>query len=160
MRAALIDGTIDIVATDHAPHPESAKDCEWDQAAFGMLGLETAASIVQQVLVESGKSNWQRFEEVLSHNPAKIGRLSQQGQPIQAGSIANLVLIDPKVTRTIEAKSASKSSNQPFAGLTLPGRVAHVIYRGYATVKNSELSSSGRSNDGSVSYLRTSNREI
>ena len=74
LRAALVDGTIDIIATDHAPHPVEAKDCEWSAAAFGMVGLETAASVAQLVLIESGKSNWQRFAEVLSHAPARIGQ--------------------------------------------------------------------------------------
>lgn len=160
VREALIDGTIDIVATDHAPHPESAKDCEWDQAAFGMLGLETAAAIVQQVLIDSGRSNWQRFEEVLSLNPARIGRLTEQGQKILPGSIANIVLIDPNASRTITKHSASKSSNQPFAGQTLPGQVVHVFYRGFATVRDGNLSQEGRPNDGSVSYQRSSERKI
>ncbi|MEY3908217.1 MAG: hypothetical protein RLZZ90_124, partial [Actinomycetota bacterium] len=95
VRAALVDGTIDIIATDHAPHPIEAKDCEWNAAAFGMLGLETAASIAQEVLIESGKSNWQRLAEVLSHNPAKIGSDEEQGQELAVGAFANIALIDP-----------------------------------------------------------------
>ena len=158
LRAGLVDGTIDIIATDHAPHPESAKDCEWDQAAFGMLGLETAASIAQEVLIESGQSDWSRFESVLSAAPAKIGRLTQQGQPIAQGSFANITLIDPTARRTIAQGGASKSTNQPFAGLTLPGEVKHVVYRGFLTVRDGKLSAAGRPNDDSVSYARFSER--
>ena len=143
LRAALIDGTIDIIATDHAPHPIEAKDCEWQAAAFGMLGLEIAASVAQEVLIESGLGTWERVAQVLSENPAKIGRLEEQGQSIAAGSIANLVLIDPTAKRVIET-SHSKSENNPYKGLTLPGSVVHTIYRGYQTVTNAEISSEGR----------------
>ena len=143
LRAALVDGTIDIIATDHAPHPIEAKDCEWQAAAFGMLGLEIAASVAQEVLVESGAAGWQRVAEVLSHNPASIGQLEEQGQRIEAGSVANLVLIDPSAKRLIET-SHSKSQNNPYKGLTLPGAVVHTIYRGYQTVSNGELAIKGR----------------
>jgi dihydroorotase len=143
LRAALVDGTIDIIATDHAPHPLEAKDCEWQAAAFGMLGLEIAASVAQEVLVESGAADWQRVAQVLSHNPAAIGHLDQQGQPLEAGSVANLVLIDPTAKRLIET-SHSKSENNPYRGLTLPGAVIHTIYRGYQTVSNGELAAKGR----------------
>ena len=144
VRAALIDGTIDIIATDHAPHPIEAKDCEWNAAAFGMLGLETAASIAQEVLIESGKSNWQRLAEVLSHNPAKIGSDEEQGQELVVGSFANIALIDPTAKRTIVAESASKSKNSPYVGLELPGRVVHTVFRGYFTVRDGKLASKGR----------------
>ena len=144
VRAALVDGTIDIIATDHAPHPIEAKDCEWNAAAFGMLGLETAASIAQEVLIESGKSNWQRLAEVLSHNPAKIGSDEEQGQELAVGAFANIALIDPTAKRTIVAESASKSKNSPYIGLELPGRVLHTIYRGYFTVRDGQLAPQGR----------------
>jgi dihydroorotase len=143
LRAALVDGTIDIIATDHAPHPIESKDCEWQAAAFGMLGLEIAASVAQDVLVDSGASNWARVAEVLSQNPAKIGRLTEQGQEIAAGSVANLTLIDPTVKRTISG-SHSKSENNPYRGLTLPGAVVHTIYRGYQTVVAGNLAQEGR----------------
>jgi dihydroorotase len=143
LRAALVDGTIDIIATDHAPHPIESKDCEWQAAAFGMLGLEIAASVAQDVLVDSGASNWARVAEVLSQNPAKIGRLTEQGQEIAAGSVANLTLIDPTVKRTISG-SHSKSENNPYRGLTLPGAVKHTIYRGYQTVVAGNLAQEGR----------------
>jgi dihydroorotase len=144
LRAALVDGTIDIIATDHAPHPIESKDCEWNAAAFGMLGLETAASIAQEVLVESGRSSWSRLAEVLSINPARIGSDSEQGQPIKEGSPANIVLIDPKVRRRVVAESASKSTNSPYVGLELPGKVVHTIYRGYFTVRDAKLAAEGR----------------
>jgi dihydroorotase len=144
LREALVDGTIDIIATDHAPHPIEAKDCEWSAAAFGMLGLETAASIAQDVLIDSGKSSWSRLAEVLSINPAKIGSDVEQGQGLAVGAFANIALIDPKVKRKVVADSASKSKNSPYVGLELPGRVMHTIYRGYFTVRNGELAETGR----------------
>ncbi len=139
LREALIDGTIDVIGTDHAPHPDESKDCEWASAAFGMLGLETAASIAQLVLIESGKSNWERLASVLSVVPAQISGLETQGQQIEAGSFANLALIDPKATTTLTGGGASKSSNQPYRNMKLPGRVIHTIFRGKFTVRNGEL---------------------
>lgn len=139
LREALIDGTIDIIATDHAPHASELKECEWSSAAFGMVGLETAASVAQLVLIESGKSNWKRLAEVLSINPAKIARDANQGEEISVGSKANLAFIDPKVSRTIQKVSGSKSTNNPFAGLSLPGAVIHTVYRGKITVLNGSL---------------------
>jgi len=144
LREALVDGTIDIIATDHAPHPIESKDCEWSAAAFGMLGLETAASIAQDVLIDSGKSSWSRLAEVLSINPAKIGSDAEQGQGLAVGAFANIALIDPTVKRKVVADSASKSKNSPYVGLELPGKVVHTIYRGYFTVRNGELAKSGR----------------
>ena len=144
LREALIDGTIDIIATDHAPHPIEAKDCEWSAAAFGMLGLETAASIAQDVLIESGKSSWSRLAEVLSANPAKIGGDTEQGQGLVVGGFANIALIDPSVKRKVVADSASKSKNSPYVGLELPGKVVHTVYRGYFTVRDGQLSAKGR----------------
>jgi dihydroorotase len=139
LREALVDGTIDIVATDHAPHPSESKECEWSAAAFGMLGLETAASVTQLVLIESGESTWARFEEVLSATPASISGIESQGQPIAPGSMANIALINPTASRVISGGGASKSDNQPFEGLTLPGRVIHTIYRGVFTVRDETL---------------------
>lgn len=139
LREALIDGTIDIIATDHAPHAAELKDCEFSAAAFGMVGLETAAAVAQNVLIESGRSNWQRLAEVMSHNPSRIGRDENQGQAIAVGAVANLTLIDAEAVRTIAAQTASKSSNNPYQGLQLKGKVVHTIYRGQFTVRNSEL---------------------
>jgi dihydroorotase len=143
LRAALIDGTIDIIATDHAPHAAELKDCEWSAAAFGMVGLETAASIAQLVLIDSKQSNWQRMAEVLSYAPAQIAGDADQGQRISVGNVANLTLIDANSTRIISASSASKSSNNPFQGLELPGTVVHTIFKGRFTVRNSALVEQG-----------------
>jgi dihydroorotase len=143
LRAALVDGTIDIIATDHAPHPIEAKDCEWSAAAFGMVGLETAASVAQLVLIESAESTWQRVADVLSHAPARIGQDPNQGQAIEVGSTANIAIIDPRVTRTIDAKTASKSVNNPYMGLKLPGAVIHTIFKGRFTVRDSKLVQGG-----------------
>jgi dihydroorotase len=139
LRAALVDGTIDIVATDHAPHPDESKDCEWTAAAFGMLGLETAASIAQSVLIDSGASNWSRFVEVMSSRPAEISGIQGQGRPLAVGEPANIALISPAVQRTISGGGASKSANQPYEGMTLPGAVVHTIFRGEFTVRDSKL---------------------
>lgn len=139
LRAALVDGTIDIVATDHAPHPDESKDCEWNAAAFGMLGLETAASIVQSVLIDSGESDWTRFAEVMSTKPSQISGIEGQGQGIKVGAPANLALIDPQAKREIHGGGASKSANQPFEGMTLPGAVVHTVFRGVFTVRDGKL---------------------
>ncbi len=138
LQEALIDGTIDVVGTDHAPHSAEKKECEWDSAAFGMVGLENAASVLQQVLIDSGKSNWERFQSVLSEKPAQIAGLSDHGQ-IAVGAVANLTLIDPASARTISPSTHSKSHNNPFAGMKLPGEVVMTIYRGRFTVEDRKL---------------------
>lgn len=144
LRQGLADGTIDIISTDHAPHPIESKDCEWSAAAFGMLGLEIALSVAQEVLVDGDRGGWQRVAQVLSHNPAAIGRLTEQGQQLtEVGSVANITLVNPTVMREI-AETASKSSNNPYRGMTLPGQVVHTIYRGYFTVRNGILAEHGR----------------
>src|SRR6188474_1345747 len=120
LRAGLADGTIDIVATDHAPHPHEDKDCEWAAAAFGMLGLETALSIVQHTMVDSGLLDWAGVAERMSYAPARIGRVAEHGRPIAEGEPANVVLYDPSVRRTVDAsESASLSRNTPYAGREL-----------------------------------------
>lgn len=143
LRTALIDGTIDVIGTDHAPHPEETKACEWSNAAFGMLGLETSASIAQLVLIDSGRSTWERFAQVMSVVPAQISGLVAQGQVIEAGSIANLALLDPKAIRQISGGGESLSSNQPYEGMQLPGAVVHTIFRGAFTVRNGSLAGKG-----------------
>ena len=140
LRAGLADGTIDAVATDHAPHPHEDKDCEWAAAAFGMLGLETALSIVQEALVDTGLLDWAGVAERMSYAPARIGRVSDHGQPIEEGAPANVVLYDPTARRTIEAsQSASLSRNTPYAGMELPGRVVATFLRGRPTVLDGKL---------------------
>ena len=140
LRAGLADGTIDIVATDHAPHPHEDKDCEWAAAAFGMLGLETALSIVQATMVDPGLLDWAGVAERMSYAPARIGRVADHGLPIEDGAPANVVLYDPAARRTIEAsESASLSRNTPYAGMELPGRVVATFLRGKATVLDGKL---------------------
>jgi len=140
LRAGLADGTIDIVATDHAPHPHEDKDCEWAAAAFGMLGLETALSIVQETMVDPGLLTWEQVAERMSSAPARIGRVSDQGQPLVEGAPANVVLYDPSVRCTVEASaSASLSRTTPYAGRELPGRVVATFLRGRATVLDGKL---------------------
>lgn len=141
VKAGLADGTIDIVATDHAPHPHEDKDCEWAAAAFGMLGLETALSIVQQTMVDTGLLDWAGVAERMSYAPARIGRVSDQhGRPVEVGEPANVVLYDPNATRTVDpARSASLSRNTPYRGMELPGRVVATFLRGKATVLDGEL---------------------
>jgi dihydroorotase len=140
LRAGLADGTIDIVATDHAPHPHEDKDCEWASAAFGMLGLETALSIVQETMVDPGLLDWTGVAERMSYAPARIGRLSDHGQPLAVGNPAHVVLYDPSARRVVEAaESASLSRNTPYAGLELPGRVVATFLRGRPTVLDGKL---------------------
>jgi dihydroorotase len=136
VREGLADGTIDIVATDHAPHPVEDKDCEWASAAFGMTGLETALSVVQQTMVDTGRMTWADVARVLSENPARIGRIEQsQGRPVAVGEPANLTLVDPAAVRTIDGRTqVTASSNTPFGGMELPGRVVATFLRGRATV--------------------------
>lgn len=140
VRQGLADGTIDIVATDHAPHPAEDKDCEWAAGAHGMLGLETALSIVQRTMVETGLLTWADVARVMSATPARIGRLTDQGRPLEVGEPANVVLVDPAATRTIRADAlASKSTNTPYAGMELPGRVVATFLHGRATVLDGAL---------------------
>jgi dihydroorotase len=137
LREALADGTIDIVATDHAPHPLEAKECEWQEAAFGMLGLETAISIVQKTMVDSGMMNWEQVAERMSLTPARIGRYADQGQQIAKGAFANLVVINPtKSWRVDRDLVLSNSSNTPYHGHELPGVVEHTFFKGEQTVTN------------------------
>ena len=137
LRAAVLDGTIDVLGTDHAPHSIEKKDCEWESAAFGMVGLEHAASVLQEVIIGAGGS-WELFAEVISRRPAKIAGLANQGQLI-VGSEANITLLDPSAKREISATTQSKSSNNPFKGITLPGQIVHTLYKGKFTVRDSEL---------------------
>jgi dihydroorotase len=134
VREGLADGTIDIVATDHAPHPMEDKECEWDAAAFGMLGLETALSIVQQTMVDTGRLTWAQVAERMSTKPAEIGRVADHGRPLAVGEPANVVVYDPAASRVVDpADTASLSRNTPYAGLKLPGRVVATYLRGKKT---------------------------
>lgn len=137
LRAALLDGTIDVIGTDHAPHSAEKKECEWQNAAFGMVGLEHAASVLQEVLIENG-GDWEHFAKILSTKPAEIAGLKDQGR-LEVGAQANIALIDSSAKRVIAKQTNSKSVNNPFAGVTLPGQVVHTIYQGRFTVLNSEV---------------------
>ncbi|MER6782909.1 MULTISPECIES: dihydroorotase [unclassified Streptomyces] len=140
LREALADGTIDIVATDHAPHPHEDKDCEWAAAAMGMVGLETALSVVQQTMVETGLLDWAGIAERMSFAPARIGGLDNHGRPVSAGEPANLTLVDTSYRGVVDpAHFASRSRNTPYEGRELPGRVTHTFLRGRATVVDGKL---------------------
>ena len=144
LREGLADGTIDAVATDHAPHPAEDKECEWDAAAFGMLGLETALSVVQATMVDTGLLDWAGVAERLSAAPARIGRCDTgdraQGRPLAQGEPANLVLVDPSASGTVDARElASLSRNTPYDGRALPGRVLATFLRGRPTVLDGKL---------------------
>ncbi|KQX06799.1 MULTISPECIES: dihydroorotase [unclassified Leifsonia] len=135
VRAALADGTIDIVATDHAPHPSESKECEWDAAANGMVGLESALSVVHASVVENGMLDWADVARVLSQTPAQIGRIRGQGESIAVGAAPEIVLYDPSASRSWStADLAGRSVNSPYLGRTLPGRVVATFHNGYATV--------------------------
>ena len=134
LREGLADGTIDVVATDHAPHPAEGKDCEWAAAAMGMTGLETALSVVVEAMVETGLLDWAGVVERMSATPARIGRLAAQGRPLAVGEPANLTLVDPVARTTVSAATMlSRSRNTPFAGLDLPVRVHATFLRGRQT---------------------------
>ncbi|MGW3328208.1 dihydroorotase [Streptomyces virginiae] len=140
LREALADGTIDIVATDHAPHPHEDKDCEWAAAAMGMVGLETALSVVQQTMVETGLLDWAGVAERMSFAPARIGGLENHGRPVSAGEPANLTLVETSYRGDVDpAHFASRSRNTPYEGRELPGRVTHTFLRGRATVVDGKL---------------------
>ncbi|MDO5034093.1 MAG: dihydroorotase [Actinomycetaceae bacterium] len=139
LRDALEDGTIDVVGTDHAPHPLESKDCEWQAGAFGMTGLETALPVLITTMVDTGRMTWRDIARVMSEKPAKIGLAEGQGQPIEEGSFANLAFVDPSVERVIdENKQWSRSTNTPYVGETLKGQVMYTVYRGKITVREGE----------------------
>ncbi|MEW2548680.1 dihydroorotase [Streptomyces sp. NPDC047002] len=140
LREALADGTIDCVATDHAPHPHEDKDCEWAAAAMGMVGLETALSVVQETMVDTGLLDWAGVADRMAYRPAAIGRVTGHGRPVAPGEPANLVLVDPAYRgAVVPADFASRSRNSPYAGRDLPGRVTHTFLRGKATVTDGNL---------------------
>lgn len=140
LRQALAEGIIDVVGTDHAPHPAEAKDCEFSSAAMGMTGLETALSIVQHTMVDTSLASWRDVARFTSQRPAQIGQLSDQGGTLEAGEAANLTLVDETARWTVRPElMATKGRNSPFKGMELPGRVVATFYRGHPTVLNGEL---------------------
>jgi dihydroorotase len=140
LRAALADGTIDAIATDHAPHPHEDKDCEWGAAAMGMLGLQTALGVAIETMVEPGLLSWRQLADRMAVTPARIGRVSTQGHDLVVGAVANITVIDPSARTVVEPTAlASRSRNTPYAGRTLPGRVVHTVYAGTPTVLDGAL---------------------
>ncbi|CAB4745059.1 unannotated protein [freshwater metagenome] len=137
LRNGLADGTIDIVGTDHAPHPTEDKDCEWQSAAFGMVGLETALSVVVKSMVESNLMNWSDLVDRMSIAPAKIAGYSKHGNQIIKGAQANLTIIDTDKTWIVDRnRLSSKSKNTPFEGMKLPSQVIHTFLNGKQVLNN------------------------
>ena len=140
LREALADGTIDVVATDHAPHPVEDKDCEWGAAAMGMTGLETALSVINEVMVQPGLLDWAGVAQRMSAAPARIGRVASQGRTIAPGEPAHLTLIDPDAQWTCEpALMATMGRNSPLRGRELTGRVVATFYGGRPSVLDGQL---------------------
>lgn len=143
LRAALDDGTIDIVATDHAPHPQESKDCEWDSAAFGMLGLETALSVVVSAMKDVDSWSWRKLAQRMSVKPAEIGQAHGHGRELAVGEPANIIVVDDTAERIIEPNTlASISKNTPYRRMTLPAIVTDVLFKGSHLVRDSKLHTS------------------
>jgi dihydroorotase len=140
LREALADGTIDAVATDHAPHARHDKEHAFVDAAFGMLGLETALSVVSDVMVRGGGLDWPGVARVMSTNPARIAGLADHGRALEVGAPANLTLVDPTAEVTIDrSASMSLSRNNPWHGRTLRGAVHATVLRGRVTAQKGAL---------------------
>ncbi|MEP6851368.1 MAG: dihydroorotase [bacterium] len=140
LRAGLAEGVLDCVATDHAPHAAEDKETEWAVALPGMLGLQTALSVVIETMVRSGSLDWRGVAERMSGAPARIGGLSGHGRPIAVGEPANLVVVDPSAEWMVEpSRLASRSRNTPFAGRRLPGVVVATLLRGTITARNGQV---------------------
>ena len=135
VREGLADGTIDIVATDHAPHPSEHKACEWQAAANGMVGLESALRVVHQSMVQTGLIGWDDVARVMSATPARIGQLAGHGTPLAVGQPGHLALYDASVSGVFtEADLHGRSVNSPYLGRALPGRVEFTVHGGTLTV--------------------------
>lgn len=144
LREALADGTVDCVATDHAPHAAQDKDCEWSAARPGMLGLQTALGVVVRTMVEPGLLDWRGVARVMSERPARIAGLADQGRPVAEGEPANLVLVDPGARWTVRgADLASIAVNTPFEGMELPGRIRATFSRGRITAHEGKVDRTG-----------------
>jgi dihydroorotase len=142
MRQALADGVIDCVATDHAPHPAQAKDCEWAAARPGMLGLQTALSVVVHTMVEPGLLDWRGVARVLSERPAEIAGLADQGRPLAVDEPATLTLVDPEEQWTVRGRDlVSLAANTPYEGMRLPAAVVATVLRGKITARDGKVSS-------------------
>jgi dihydroorotase len=140
LRAGLADGTIDAVATDHAPHARHDKEHAFVDAAFGMLGLETALSVVSDVMVGSGAMTWSDVARVMSQTPARIAGLEGHGGTLAVGQPANITLVDPAAVVVVDrADSASLSRNNPWHERKLTGAVVATLLRGVPTVLDGAL---------------------
>ncbi|WP_199433161.1 dihydroorotase [Qaidamihabitans albus] len=140
MRQALADGVLDCVATDHAPHAVQDKDCEWAAARPGMLGLQTALSIVVRTMVEPGLLDWRGVARVMSERPAEIAGLPDQGRPLAEGEPANVVLVDPEAGWTVRGTElASIAANTPYEGMRLPAVVSATLLRGRITSREGKI---------------------
>ncbi|SDC67599.1 dihydroorotase [Actinokineospora iranica] len=140
LRAALAEGTVDCVATDHAPHASQDKDCEWSAARPGMLGLQTALPIVVETMVNPGLLDWRGVARVMSERPAEIAGLPDQGRPIAVGEPATLTLVDPAGRWTVRgADLASIAANTPYEGMELPGVVVATLLRGAVTARDGKV---------------------
>lgn len=134
LRQALLDGTIDCVATDHAPHGSEDKCVEFENARPGMLGLEFSLAVIAKLFVETGLADWRFIARVMSERPAEITRLPGHGRPLEVGEPANLTIVDPQHHWVSDsAQLASKSQNNPYAGEEFGARVTHTILRGSVT---------------------------
>ena len=144
LRKGLADGTIDIVGTDHAPHPTEDKDCEWQSAAFGMVGLETALSVVAKAMIETKLMSWGDLVDRMSIAPAKIAGYSRHGQILKVGAAANLTIIDTTANWIVDRnRLASKSKNTPFEGMKLSSQVLHTFLNGNQVLNNGEIVNGG-----------------
>ena len=134
LRKALLDGTIDCVATDHAPHGSEDKCCEFEHARPGMLGLETSLAVIADLFIATGEADWRWVAKVMSERPAEIVQLPDHGRPIAEGEPANLTIVDPGATWTAHgAEMASKAENTPYEGLDFGAKVTTTILRGRVT---------------------------
>lgn len=157
LREGLADGTIDIVATDHAPHPAEAKECEWQEAAFGMLGLESALSIVNQTMVQTGLLNWEGVADRMSLAPARIAGYASHGGRIEVGAPAHLTVINPTQSYRVDRDLvASRSRNTPFHGMEISGVVQTTFFRGIPTYLAGQLTSIHSNGSTSISQGGTS----
>ena len=137
LRQALADGVIDCVATDHAPHGTHEKCCEFANARPGMLGLQTALSVVVETMVNPGLLTWRDVARVMSEAPAGIVGLPDQGRPLEVGEPANLTVVDPETTWTVHGPAlASRSDNTPYEAMELPATVTATLLRGKVTARD------------------------
>jgi dihydroorotase len=134
VREALADGTIDAVATDHAPHARHDKEHAFAEAAFGMLGLETALAVVIETMINSDLLSWPELAKRMSIMPAHIARLRDHGRALAVGEPANIVLVDPAARTTVDRDaSASLSRNNPWHGRELPDPIVATLWAGRIT---------------------------